>query len=356
MAKTDIRSLTDSSNTEIATSIEIIFLDDTSDTTPKKTLGQEVYKNVTEALIPRWEQDKHPVTITKYFSSVDCHRWMVTKVEHLDNPCRIDVYLKPRNNCKDETYLRQTIKNLSKARKQSIQLQFGTFVEVDFGYIPKVKNLSRISTNERYPDTSQQGEMHKRRLALVVKHAGNRVQVVPISSQEPKQTRDKSIFQLDSNELTSLINYNCQEKDSYVLAGMIETISTSRILPPVVRSVRSKPYRNEKYPERLTKDSLHSLRVALSHTVGFSDYFDNKKKMSTYYEGHKRLEDVENKLRSELAEKISELSRLKEVENKYKALHCIATDWRREISNDTEQEAENYIDREIAEYSLILQE
>ncbi|WP_155858670.1 hypothetical protein [Acinetobacter sp. BMW17] len=97
----------------------------------------------------------------------------------------------------DEEFLTKTLKD-NKARGHggiNQLLHKGKIVEVEFGHyhnVFKIAKNKKLGTNKRYKSTVQNGEMHKRRLAIVVKvQPNNMVQVVPITSKEPQSENDQ---------------------------------------------------------------------------------------------------------------------------------------------------------------------
>ncbi|WP_127924225.1 MULTISPECIES: hypothetical protein [unclassified Pseudoalteromonas] len=178
------------------------FLDGTT-----TQLGSEGSEGITEVLYPDSNYNSHEITITKMFEGYPHHRWQVITVDH-PSESEISISLKPRITKATEVYLSQTHKH-----KKSVisNLQKGTLVEIDYGYIPSIKKSSGVlRSNKRYPDARQNGEMHKRRLAVVVNASGKRIQVVPISSNEPP-IGDRSCFSLDKGSIEKLVHYNSKD-------------------------------------------------------------------------------------------------------------------------------------------------
>lgn len=65
--------------------------------------------------------------------------------------------------------------------------------------------------------------MRKRRLAIVVKVlSDHRVQVVPVTSQDPRG--DISTFQISRETLDNLVFYGGSGKNSWVLCNMLQTV------------------------------------------------------------------------------------------------------------------------------------
>jgi uncharacterized protein YifN (PemK superfamily) len=250
----------------------------------KTELGRELSTGIAEILFPdvNYKANEHVITISKCFEGHLYYRWKVDAVEHPTINETI-VTLSPRDTL-DEEYLSQT----QKSKKNVIsQLRKGTIVEIDYGFIPSVKkSCGATRSNKRYPDSRQLGEMHKRRLAIVVNASASRIQIVPISSQVPP-SGDRSCFELERESLEKLIHYNDLKKRSFAICSMIETVSPRRILPPVAkpikRSGKQEPHRSTGYPHKLSKVDTKYLDTALSVTVGIGDYLEIKQKNSELY-------------------------------------------------------------------------
>lgn len=285
-------------------------------------LGTEQSTGITEILFPdvNYAANVHSMTITKKFDGQSKYRWEVMSVTH---PSALEtvIDLKPRIPSQPEVFLAQTHK-----RKRSVisALRKGTLVEVDYGFIPSVKkSCGTTRSNKRYPDLKQSGEMHKRRLAIVIKATGNRVQVVPISSKVPP-INDRTCFELDFESVEKLVNYNDRDKNSYAICGMIETVSLTRILPPLARPIKAKgrqePQRSEGYPHRLTPVDLNALDDALSVTMGMSDYRKLKRDYPALYSENESNKDEIEKLQQELDIATVALKAEQQKTQQYKAL------------------------------------
>lgn len=110
--------------------------------------------------------------------------------------------------------------------------------------------------------------MHKRRLAIVVKATGQRVQIVPISSNEPP-VGDRTCFVLDRASLEKLTHYNDENKQSFAICSMIETISLTRIFPPLAKPIRDQgrqaAQRSDGYPHKLSKLICWHWKITIYH-------------------------------------------------------------------------------------------
>ncbi|HAV5944237.1 TPA: hypothetical protein JI228_18195 [Acinetobacter baumannii] len=275
-------------------------------------LGEENLVNI-EEFLSFDVTDEKKIYLNKKFSSSECYRWKVLEVRDVsaaDEERSLVVFLQSEHNIYEE-FLTQTLKRNKKSNHGGInKLLFkGKLVEVEFGHYHSVFKLNNdIRSNKRYTSTLQHGEMHKRRLAIVVKVQGSMVQVVPITSR-PASASDKSAFILEPSTLEKTV-YHKENHDSWVICSMIQTVSASRILPIEIkgkyRGKRDRP-RNTLYILRISKKDSINLDRALLHSVNLGEYEKAK------------LENI--KLNAELKEKISEneslISRLQDAE-KYK--------------------------------------
>ncbi|MDC5398344.1 type II toxin-antitoxin system PemK/MazF family toxin [Acinetobacter baumannii] len=277
-----------------------------------KYLGEENLVNI-EEFLSFDVTDEKKIYLNKKFSASECYRWKVLEVRDVsavDQERSLVVFLQSEHNDNEE-FLTQTLKRNKKSNHGGInKLLFkGKLVEVEFGHYHSVFKLNNdIRSNKRYTSTLQHGEMHKRRLAIVVKVQGSMVQVVPITSS-PASASDKSAFILEPSTLEKTVYYK-ENHDSWVICSMIQTVSASRILPLEIkrkyREKRDRP-RNTLYILRISKKDSINLDRALLHSVNLGEYEQAK------------LENI--KLKAELDEKISEneslIFRLQDAE-KYK--------------------------------------
>lgn len=245
-----------------------------------RLLGAETYDDVHEALVPgmptpRPDGLSHPVFVTKCFSHVHNHRWKLISVFSRSStrasPAVYTVLLQAHDVSR-EIFLSQTLlKNRGKKARQL--LRQGTLVEVDYGFVQKTARPdASLKANKRYMDTLLVAEMHKRRLAVVVKVLSeNLIQVAPVTSRIPTNG-DKSIFQLEQATIDKLTRYHQSGKPSYVLCGVQECVSVQRILPPLTYGTGSTVGRNVQYAAVISKTEEKLLKASLLHAVGASGY------------------------------------------------------------------------------------
>lgn len=128
----------------------------------------------------------------------------------------------------------------------------------------------------------QKGEMHKRRLAIVVRTSRGVCQVVPVTSDSPG-VADKTSFQLSRPTLDQLTFWGSSGKDSWAICQMVESVSVNRILPPVTEYQargQTRRGRNTHYTLRLAEAEKALLRNSLLHSIGVTDYQQTKTKLS----------------------------------------------------------------------------
>ncbi|MCC5098187.1 type II toxin-antitoxin system PemK/MazF family toxin [Xanthomonas campestris] len=264
------------------------YFEEVSDSVGSTTLnllGSETLDGVTETLLPGFAPG-FKVFCNKKFSSSTTYNWFVARVGVVPaapgTPTSFEVVLKEPYVASPVEYLNQTVR---KSRTSVAKLLYqGSLVEVDYGFVQSIgREDGSLKTNKRYSDTIQKGEMHKRRLCIVVKVRGPTIQVVPITS-EPPSTSDKTSFQIDSATLSNLARYGTSGKDSYAICNMIETVSIRRVLPPEAFYFvggNRRQGRNVSYPAMLGKADGQRLRTALLHSIGVTDYADLKEDVAT---------------------------------------------------------------------------
>lgn len=295
----------------------------------QKLLGKEALGSISEALLPGIS--KHHVYCTKKFTGVTNYRWHVEQVSLASflctSPVIYDVVLsKLFSTSAPEEYLRQT---LDKTGQKIDRLATpGTLVDVDYGFIQVVaREDGQMKTNKRYCDTLQKGEMHKRRLAVVVRAKRGVVQVAPVTSQD--SPGDKTCFKLSAATLSQLSQWGSSGKDSWVLAGMIETVSSNRILPPQTFR-KGRTGRNPNYTTRLTNQELNELKLCIAHNAGISDYSQVKTKLLEAQQGLATIPALTQDIAALQAERDALLQEVQEL----RLVKEVAEDWSKEMGSE----------------------
>lgn len=266
------------------TLLHIIYCERTTDAAglPVDTvIGEETYDNIQEALVPT--KHTHPVYVTKQFSHDSSTRWHVEDSTRLGQsgtvPMTYQVVLSKVHN-PPEVYLDESLQ-LSSHKIHQV-LSAGTLVEVDYGFVQTVAQARGTTvSNNHYKDTIQHGEMHKRRLAIVVKARPSQVQVVPLSSVAPSAL-DKTAFPLDPATLSNLHFYGTSGKQTWGICNMVQTVSPSRLLPPssyyTTKEGARKHARLTTYQDRISTAELEAMRTALMHAIGVTNFDQLKAK------------------------------------------------------------------------------
>lgn len=269
----------------------------------RKLLGEELLVNIEEHLAYHIEEDKK-IFFNKKFSSSNCYRWEILDIEDTENSeyNRILHVLLANKFDKNEEFLSQTLKKNKKAGHGGIGrlLYKGKIVEVEYGHPFQVYKVNKqIGTNKRYSSTLQGGEMNKRRLAIVVKvQSRGQVQVVPITSKTQPET-DKSCFILEKSTLEKTV-YFSEDITSWAVCSMIQTVSTTRILPVEIQARHRKKGdypRDNRYILNLSKMDLINFDLSLLHAINLSKY--------------QEISEQNNELRLKLATSEAEISKLK---------------------------------------------
>lgn len=316
-------------------------------------LGAEHHNAISETILPNYDPNPQGVvvSISKLFEFHTCNRWKVLMLARDGDS--MYVYLEPRNSSSNEEFLSQTHRN---NKRVTSKLQFGTLVEVEFGYLNQVYNHdSGFSENQCYPDLIQKGEIHKRRLCIVIKAQAGRVQLVPVTSKPPRDGRDRSIVEISQESLASLTSYNDEDIQSYALCQMVKTVSSTRVLPPRTINANGRIYRDISYPFKLSSSDLKRFRSSFSHSVGFQDYYELKDKVGQLYLESKSLSGERDILASKLAETERRLDELDGVLPRFEALFEIMVDWYRGTKECTSDEARAEIEDEIDYYMQTLE-
>ncbi|MEQ4922519.1 hypothetical protein [Proteus hauseri] len=232
-------------------------------------LGTEIYQNITEITLPLLHETGHKITLTRFFEGHTSHRWLIERINH-QTPEQTNLFLTPRIECENEIFLAKTY---SSKRTVASRITKGTLVEVEYGFIQSTKRITgKISSVKRYPDFVQNGEMHKRRLAIVINACfPSTLQVIPITSIHQNEN-DKNIFEISLKSLDKLVHYNSKDIRSFALGHMIQTVSIRRILPPLAIQKDKRCYRDIGYSQRLEKEDMKSLELALTTAIGYGDY------------------------------------------------------------------------------------
>lgn len=287
-------------------------------------LGKEQYLGISEAFLPDLYNQPESFLVKK-FNSRGNYNWVVKKIDQHESGSEIffDILLEANISRVPEVYLHETIKKTN--QKISRILYLGTLVEVDYGFTQSIIKDREIKKTKRYPNVLQKNEMKKRRLAIVVKVlSDHRVQVVPVTSQDPRG--DISTFQISRDTLDNLVFYGNSGKSSWALCNMLQTVSITRVIPPVTRKKERqsktavKPFvrdvRDESYRLKLSSYDRTNLLNTLLKTYSPDDYLELKGIKNKYLSLIKEveLERIENNKLIEDLEKFKRTCELYELD------------------------------------------
>lgn len=311
-------------------------------------LGAESHDQINEILIP--DNTKDNTIITRSFENhSQTHRWLVKSIK-LDNS-NVTIYLEPKT-INDEVFLLQTMTQKKLSAQQL--LRFGTIVEVDFGFKPKsYTGLNEQKPANRYPDVIQSQELYKRRPAIVLKATNRGVQVIPLTSKEPDDFKTNgSIIKLSADSLKDCVTLN--NKDSYALPHLTQTVYFSRILPPLSVQKSRRPQRLEAYRVRISQRDEKLLSSALANNVGFNDYYENKFNLKKITQKNTELESSLELLTIEKEEKSLENNKLtshfNKLQKRYDTLFELLKDQYIRSETFTIDDVEHKIENEIEEF------
>ncbi|NIE63148.1 type II toxin-antitoxin system PemK/MazF family toxin [Burkholderia sp. Ax-1719] len=252
--------------------IVVKYLEQTTpeaDTSTMPLKGKEIYEDIEEVLLPKPPDGDVPIFTTKKFAGDDSYRWQVIGVTGLAAteaaPQTFEVILKRRAQLSKGEYLTQILKAPKKTPKNVLQ-RF-TIVEVEYGQHSVVGKVNgNVRSNKRYADTVQRGSMPKRRLAVVnqviVKGRATLVQLMPISSVQPRAGDQTCVDVTDS--LSMMVHYH---KQSWVVCSMIETVSPTRIMAPLVRWGPRAEGRDTGFKHKLNVPTRRAVEDALMYGV-----------------------------------------------------------------------------------------
>ncbi len=328
------------------TLLHIYYYERTTDTAGAvidTMIGQEVFDNIEEALVPT--NTGHPVYVTKHFSHDINTRWHVEESDRVGTngsvPMTYRVVLSKAYNSQ-EIYLDESLR-LSRQNINQV-LTPGTLVEVDYGFVQTVAQARGImSSNNEYKDTIQNGEMHKRRLAIVVKVRNTQVQVVPLTSVAPPP-QDKTAFLLSPDTLSKFYFYGTSGKQTWGICNMIQTVSPCRLLPPMTYYTDSKGVvrhaRPAKYRDHVSTAEADAMRSALLHAIGVTNYDKLKQDAQSWRTTAKTLSG----LQSQIADLQRENAALKQNAARQQCVEELGANWAAQCGLDFENQITELMD------------
>ncbi|CAG2126838.1 type II toxin-antitoxin system PemK/MazF family toxin [Cupriavidus plantarum] len=244
-------------------------------------LGYELHHGIDEVLLPTDPGAKNPVFFTKKFAGSPEHRWQVQSVRHQPSidPTTYVVRLIRRAQIDQQHYLRDILAVRNK--KARAVLHPWAIVEVEFGqHLSVGTSNGDIEVGKRYVDTVQLYSMPKRRLAIVTqvlqRNAEDLVQVVPVSSKQP-DAADKATVEVTS-QLANMADYR---KPSWAICTMIQTITASRIIAPLVVNSPRRQSRDHTFRTAVRGHTRTQLKQAILYGIGAGDRAEDTERLAT---------------------------------------------------------------------------
>lgn len=259
------------------------------------TIVVEYVDRATQSVVSREEHhDAESVLIPKVYGKVIiCHRsfsgraekyWKVEGVSCVQanggDPTKVVVEISAFGGGHVE-YLDQTVQSSGSSAAQLIKP--GKVVEVDYGFIQQSVSANGVlGPSSRWVDSHLPGEMHKRRLAVVVSASQTTLQVAPVTSR-PGAPGDPTRVEISERTLDKLAVYGSSGLRSWALCSMLANVSIQRVLPPVtfrLRKGRRTTSRDKSYPTYLTGPERRKIKLAVAHGVGLADYALNNDRLA----------------------------------------------------------------------------
>lgn len=239
-------------------------------------LGQEIFDDICEALIPRVDPNSKAFLVKK-FHGVENYRWDIESVGQVPNPnapITYEVIVSQYAAAQPIVYLSTTQKKTFAPLNKIVKPY--SLVEIEYGFFQDiVKESGDVRTNKRYTNTLQKGEMRKRRLGIVVKVNNTSLQVIPTTA-DPSQAGGKNVVELDQGTLSQLDFYG-GGKRSFALCDMIATVSANRIYPPAQAGTK---IRSTSYKLKISKAERSSLIIAMIQSSGYGTYVEDLKELA----------------------------------------------------------------------------
>jgi len=182
------------------------------------------YKSTDNIIITNLVDYKSENCFSYKFKGIKANYWKIINYEILKNNKELNLYIK------EEARL-ISLKDHAERNNKGVgfYLKKYSIVDVNFGYHKNILNTANmeIEKNEIYLDKLMKEELHKIRPCIVLSVEGDKVQVIPLTTQE-KSPKEK----INLNNLRDKINAFYLNKDSYIIPNMIQTVSSRRVFPP----------------------------------------------------------------------------------------------------------------------------
>lgn len=264
------------------------------------TLGHEAHHGIEQVLLPVSPTVGNPIFLTKKFIGHAEYRWQVHSVHWEPSADRLTyrVRLIRRTQIDKQYYL----KNILAARRKGARgvLHPWALVEVEFGHHFNVGDAQgEFRESKQYVDTIQLYSMPKRRLAVVTqvieRKAEDLVQVIPISSKSP-DADEKAVVEVTS-QLSRMSHY---QKRSWAICTMIQTVTASRIMAPLVVHDGRRHSRDTTFNVFIRGQARAQLRDAILHGVAAGSRITEAESLKAEKALSARLQQEIRTMRSQL--------------------------------------------------------
>lgn len=303
-------------------------------------LGTKSFDNIDEVLIPVSQMRKKkipPFFFTMKFSGVQNFRWKVEFFLGISKNVW-GVWVTAKNTSGD-IYLSETLAQ-SGRRTAGLVTRKGAIVIVEYGHIYQALNFTNnsLSNSDIYPCSNQEGEMHKRRPAILVSCDSWGAKVVPITSVEPEGfTFNNSVFELETKSTENISEFTFGNK-SFALCDMIQSVSYNRILPPLERLGQGKTrqyLRRQSYPRNISRNDMTALDKGLLTAIGLVNLQKTKDKLFDQTQIDKGIIDGLTKTNDAVSQEVEQLrSRYAVLKRLYQA----------SVSGTSDQKVETEVD------------
>ncbi len=232
-----------------------------------RELGSESYSDINEVLIPAYDEDGPELYIKKKFmSEPDVVDWKIYSLEEKDGSL-VEIKLVEARHF-------QSLSRYAKSQGRRINKCIGQFniVDVDFGFYSNVMSkVNRSSSkNTEYTEARLNGELHKKRPCVVWSvDDRDQIRVIPLTTNGHGAEKSNKL-ELNPESFDNFSEHY-RQKSSYALVQLIQTVSASRVFPPMEkgRSGAANAYRKFKLctsdrrqlVEAVAREHVESLQI-----------------------------------------------------------------------------------------------
>lgn len=220
-------------------------------------LGNAVFTDISEILIPDFKVEKHDVYMRYCFKSKpDTTVWKV--IDLVINGTKITIHLLGVSAPESLGNFAQN--QFSKKPSTILRSNQYQLVEVEFGFQQHIFSSELKGKNKNSSIALMPGELHKKRPCIVIHCEDEKAQIIPLTTRpSPGHPKQLPISRESFNGLSSRYKKN----DSSALISMVQTVSVYRIFP-----MRNKDgnYSNDYIKHKLCKIDKSALIDILSKT------------------------------------------------------------------------------------------